>query len=100
MALKIKASSFVEQCVLEIRRSGVRYRKTAFTGGVRDFTFAQIDAILMSPSHVLSFQVGKEVFSVQTKPKDRKHREVIDALLREVQRAHVEALGAPSPEVR
>lgn len=88
MALRIKASSLIEYCYLDVSSSGVKYCKTAFAGGVRQFTFGQIDVILMAPNNVLSFQVGKEVFSLRTKPSNRKHRQVIDTLVQEVKRAH------------
>ena len=90
MALKIKASSLIEQCYLEVSGSGVKYCKTAFAGGVKRFAFDQIDVILMAPDKMLSFQVGKEVFSLRTKPSNRKHRQVIDTLVQEVKRAHGE----------
>ena len=45
----------------------------------------QIDAILMSPDHVLSFQVGNEVFSLPTRPGKKAHQAAIDELLRQVQ---------------
>jgi len=88
MALKIKANSLIEHCYLQIFGSGVEYRRTAFTGGARHFPFGQVDAILMDANNVLSFQVGEEVFSLQTKPSNAKHREVIGIFLQEVRRAH------------
>jgi hypothetical protein len=54
---------------------------------VRRFSFGQIDLILMSPANILSFQVGREVFSIQTKPGDKTHQQIIDNLLQEVGRS-------------
>lgn len=91
MALKINAGSLLENRYLVVESDGVKFCETAFTGGKRHFRFHEIGCILMSPEHKLSFQVGKEVFSIQTKPNDMKHQEVIAAFVRQVQQAN----GAP-----
>jgi len=81
MALKITASTFLTKRSLEVRPEGVTYYESSGFGKVRKFAPAQIDLILMSPTNVLSFQVGREVFSIPTKPGNKHHQEVIDALL-------------------
>lgn len=94
MSLKIRAgSAFVSQ-FLKVDARGVLYRETALVGGTRRFRFDRIDYVLMSHDSVLAFQVGKEVFSIQTRPNKRKHREVIEAMLQGVRRttgSHVAA---------
>jgi hypothetical protein len=81
MALRIDDSNFVTRRQLLIQPKGVFFQETAFTGGSHRFTFAQIECLLLSPSGLLSFQVGQEVFKIQTKPGHTKHQEAIDALL-------------------
>lgn len=90
MALKIKASTLFEACTLEILPTGVKYLKTALVGGKRVVAFSQIDCVLLSTSGLLSFQVGSEVFKIQTKPDDPKHNQVIEALVKGVRSALAE----------
>ena len=85
MAYKIKANSAFVHRYLHVKSTGVVFRETAALGGTRRFRFDQIDAILMSPDHVLSFQVGNEVFSLPTRPGKKAHQAAIDELLRQVQ---------------
>lgn len=84
MALKISASDLVTQRYLSVDSEGVEFKETAFVGGKRRFAFREIDCVLLSAQGVLSFQVGREVFSVPTKRGDKKHQEVIDTLVREL----------------
>jgi hypothetical protein len=42
----------------------------------------------MSADHKLSFQVGKEVFSIPTAPQNAEHQSIIATLVHEVKRAH------------
>ena len=86
MALQISASSLVTNHYLVVESDGVKFAETA-VGGARRFRFRDIECILMSPENRLSFQVGKEVFSIPTKPGDQKHQEVIATLVHEVKRA-------------
>ena len=87
MSLTIRASSAVVSQFLKVNATGVRYRETALFGGIQRFRFDQIEYILMSPDNVLSFQVGMEVFSIQTRPYKRKHHEAIEAMLRGVRQS-------------
>jgi hypothetical protein len=86
MSLKITSSEFVSKRSLVIDDAGVGFfdnsSLSSFMSKKRSFRFDEIDCVLMSTRGVLSFQVGKEVFSIPTKRGDRKHQEVIDALLR------------------
>ena len=87
MALKIKASRFFTKHTLEVHSKGVTFCETAGLGsGARKFGFGQIDLILMSPAGVLTFQVGREIFSIPVKPANKTHQRVIDSLLGEVRR--------------
>jgi hypothetical protein len=88
MSLKIKAGDLLENRSLEVLSDGVKFVQTAFTGGRRHFRFHEINCILLSPTYLLSFQVGKEVFSIQTKPNDAKHQETIASLVSQVQQAN------------
>jgi len=92
MALRIKANTFFTRHTLEVHSGGVTFCEIAGIGGARNFSFAQIELILMSPAHRLSFQVGREVFSIPTKPAKKTHQQVINALLQEVRRVS----GQPS----
>jgi hypothetical protein len=87
MALKINNTSLVTNHYLVVESDGVRYCETSFAGGTRRFRFSDIECILISPSHTLSFQVGKEVFSIPTRADNAKHQETIGALVNEVRRA-------------
>lgn len=87
MALRISASNLVTNHYLIVRSDGVKYTETSFMGGTRHFRFSQIDCILLSPAHKLSFQVGQEVFSIPTDPNNDKHQAAIATLVQEAQRA-------------
>jgi hypothetical protein len=84
MALKIRGSDLVTQRHLLVDSGGVEFKETALMGGARRFAFAEIDSLVISAKGVLSFQVGREVFSIPTKKGDRAHQEVIDTLVREL----------------
>ena len=81
MALKIKANSLLMARSLTLDSAGVAFQETAALGRTRRFAFGEIDCVLMSPDHVLSFQVGKEVFSIPTKPNNKNHQETIATLV-------------------
>jgi hypothetical protein len=86
MALKIDASSLVTRRYLDVSSDGVRFADTP-VGGSRRFRFREISCILMSADSKLSFQVGREVFSIPTKPGNKKHETVVATLVSEVRRA-------------
>jgi hypothetical protein len=87
MALKISASNLVTNHYLMVESDGIKFTETSL-GGARRFRFSEIECILISPEHQLSFQVGKEVFTIPTKPDDRKHQSVIATFVHEVKRAN------------
>lgn len=81
MALRITASDFATSSWLQVDKDGVTFSEATLTTSRRKFPFSQIVSVLMAPDHVLSFQVGDEVFSIRTNPRNKKHQEVIAALL-------------------
>jgi len=86
MALKITHRSLFTRHYLIVYPDGVKFYDGAGFSSAKRFPFNWIECVLMSPDHKLSFQVGKEVFSIPTKPGNARHQEVIDKLLQEVQR--------------
>jgi hypothetical protein len=85
MKLKITNSSLFTKNFLTVDSHGVKfYDGTGFSGAKR-FRFHQIECVLLSPDHKLSFQVGQEVFSIPVKPDNAKHRAVMEALVQQVQ---------------
>ncbi|KKM72124.1 hypothetical protein LCGC14_1423660 [marine sediment metagenome] len=88
MALVIRASTLLTKRILKVHSDGVTHLETSFMGGRRKFGFREIGCVLMSSHRVLSFQVGYEVFSVPTKPGNRRHQETIQALISAVRTAH------------
>jgi len=87
MALKINASSLITSHYLTVNSDGVKYFEGAVGISARSFRFGQIECVLMSPDHKLSFQVGQEVFTIPTKAEDAKHQQVISTLVQELRRA-------------
>ena len=87
MTLKIDASNLVSRRYLMVESDGVKFCETSLAGGVRRFRFSEIVCILMSADHTLSFQVGGEVFTLQTKAESQKHQTVIATLVDQVERA-------------
>lgn len=93
MSLIIRANSFFVKRYLKVDQYGVEFLETAAFGGRRSFRFDQIDCILISPERILSFQVGNEVFRIQTKPGKAQHQQTIQYLLSAVAAAHSRASG-------
>lgn len=86
MTLKIKTSSLFTRQYLIVDDRGVKfYDGTQFLGAKR-YAFDQIECVLMSPEHKLSFQVGTQVCTIATKPANVNHQAVIQALVEQVQR--------------
>ena len=86
MNLKIDATNLVTKHSLVVTDQGVEFMETAALGGVRRFTFDQIDAVLRSSQNVLSFQVGQETFKIPMRPDDALHRTATARLVAEVRR--------------
>ena len=95
MALIIRASSLFTKHYLKVAPWGVDYMETSGLGGRRKFTFGQIDCILMSPDNRLSFQVGQEVFIIQTNPNKPRHQQTIQEFTQAVGRSRESAGGLP-----
>jgi hypothetical protein len=85
MSLKISSSTLMANHYLVVRSDGIQFCESSFSRA-RDFRFSEVDCILMSSDHKLSFQVGKEVFSIPTDPNDQTHQTVIAAFVQEIQR--------------
>jgi len=90
MALKITNSGLLTKRYLKVESDGVKFLEASFGGSARWFRFHNIECILMSPDYALSFQVGKEVFTIPTDPTNTKHQTVIATFVQEVQRATAE----------
>jgi hypothetical protein len=97
MALVIRANTLLTKRGLKVDSEGVTHLETSFLGGRRKFGFHEIGCVLMSSQRVLSFQVGNEVFSVPTNPRNRRHQETIHALVSAVRAAHGMAPGLGRP---
>ena len=87
MSLKISASNLLTKHFLIVRSDGVKFCEISAFGSPRHFRFADIECILLAPDQKLSFQVGKEVFSIPTDPNNAQHQTVITTLVSEVRRA-------------
>ncbi|MEO7413455.1 MAG: hypothetical protein ABIZ81_08860 [Opitutaceae bacterium] len=73
---------------LEVTFMGVRYSGAQASGtAVKRCNFEKITGVLLSPAHELSFQIGKEIFRIPTKPDDPKHQAAIAALIAGLQRS-------------
>ncbi len=85
MSLKIDASTLLVRQTLTVDSSGVLFYSGSF-GSAKRFRFRQIECVLMSPDNKLSFQVGTEVFTIQVKADNEKHKHVVDVLVGELLR--------------
>jgi len=90
MSLKINAGSLMASRFLKVEEKGIVFCNTDFVGS-KKFRFEQIDFVLLSPKSVLSFQVGKEVFSLPVQPNKKEHQEALTALLQAVKQSRVQA---------
>lgn len=68
MALKIINSGLLTRTSLEVKPNGILFISAAGFASKRNFGFREVEAVLISSKHTLSFQVGREVFSVDTIP--------------------------------
>jgi hypothetical protein len=95
MAAVIRASTFATKRYLKVTDWGVDFLETALVGGRKKFSFGQIDYILISADNILSFQVGQQVFSIQTKPGKAAHQAAINHLVNAVAGSHQRVGGFP-----
>ena len=80
----IRANSLVTKRYLTVDAAGVTFYESSFVGGKHRFSFRDVENVLMSSDNVLSFQVGKEVFSLPIKSTKTKHQATINALIQGV----------------
>jgi hypothetical protein len=86
----IKVGGMLSSHFLEVTFMGVRYSDpTALRVGAKRSNFDKISCVLLSPAHVLSFQIEKEIFSIPTKPNEAKHQEAIAALVAGLERTSI-----------
>lgn len=100
MKLRINANETMKRRFLEVDGSGLTYCETLGFGGERKFGFHEIDLILLSEAHMLSFQVGREMFSIPTKPGDATHQALIASLLSGVEGSRYAPSGTASPQTQ
>lgn len=86
MALRIASGFLFNRRWLKVTAKGLRVFDEGMWAGAKRFSFNQVQSILMSNDHILSFQIDRTVYSVPTKPGSKKHQETIATLLREVSR--------------
>jgi hypothetical protein len=94
MALKISNNSLFKRHVLSVDSGGVRFCESLFLSGTARFSFRSIECVLLSADHILSFQVGNDLYRIPTNPANPRHQEVIATLLQEVRRS---AADEPAP---
>jgi hypothetical protein len=87
MSWVIRANSFLCKCSLKVDLSGVYYQKIVCFGSIRQFSYDQIDAVLMADNSELSIQSGQKVLTIQTDPNDPEHQLAIQALTQGVRRS-------------
>ena len=91
MALRITTGGLVEKKYLEVNNHGVTFYESSLIGNRRKFPFGAIECVLLSPTGILSFQSGNEVFWLKANVKNSKHVEVIKAMVSHVQLAYARA---------
>jgi hypothetical protein len=80
MSKKISHNKLFAKHYLSVEADCVEFYENAALG-TRRFAFKRIEYVVLSPDNKLSFQVGEEVFSIQTVPGDAGHQAAINALL-------------------
>lgn len=93
MSLKIDASSLFARRYLKVQKNCVQFYGASLIG-TRRFYFEEIDCVLMSNAHELSFQVRGELFTIATRPDKPKHQAAIAALLEGLERDRVRTTSA------
>ena len=99
MSLKINAGSLMASRYLKVEEKGIVFCNTDLFGA-KKFRFDQIDYIYLSPKSVLSFQVGKEVFSLPIVQTKQEHQQALAAFVEAVKqtRAPNAAMSGPTFE--
>jgi hypothetical protein len=96
MSLKIKAGFWINPRFLQVDSRGVTYSEFGLAGGKKTFAFRDVQCILMSSDHTLSFQIANKTYSIPTKPGNRKHQATIGMLVHEVERTERAMTGFPA----
>ena len=84
---RIQTTSGFDIDSLEVDTTGVSYLKGGLGAKKRRFAFSEIENVLLSPTGLLAFQVGTEVFSIQTNPSEANDRQAVEALVNELRRS-------------
>ena len=96
MSLKIKAGFLLNRRFLKVDAGGFKFYEESGWGGARKFAFSDVQCILMSNDHTLSFQVERKTYSIPTKPDNQEHQETIGRFVREVERTDRARTGFPA----
>jgi hypothetical protein len=95
MGFKINASTFLAPRILKVDEKGVAFADASF-GSAKKFRFDQIDCVLLSPQNLLSFQVGRDLFSLPIRPDNKKHQQAVEAFLHAVKESQTRFASQPS----
>lgn len=87
MSYTIDASNLLTRRYMRFDPTSVAICESTVASDERAIAYGQIDAILLSPDGMLSFQVGRNVFKIQTKPEDAGHQQAIRAFVEYVTKA-------------
>lgn len=86
MAIRIVADSAFEARRATLDQKGLHYQGGPL-GLTRHFAFADIVCVLRAADGSVSWQVGKEVFSLPLKAGNPQHDQFVTTLVQEVRRA-------------
>ena len=93
MRERINSASLFFRQFLVVDDDGVKHCAPGMFQTATQFRFDEIVCVLLAPDNTLSFQVGDQVYSIATKPNDKKHQAAIAALIQSVEAT------VPSPVV-
>jgi hypothetical protein len=79
MAHRIEFRSAKERCYLCVENDGIIFCRTAALGGLRRFSYEEIDSLLLSDSSILSFQAGRFNCSIGVDATREDHQNAINA---------------------
>lgn len=85
MTYKIKTTALFTRHYLIVDDRGVKFFDGTQFLGAKRYAFNQINCVLISPDHKLTFQAGDDVCTIPTKPGNAKHQAAIQALVEQVQ---------------
>ena len=86
MKMRISANTLVTKHYIEVTETGVTFCETATVGGVRNFTFDEIDAVTRGADSGLALQVGRDIFKIPIDYNKAEHRAVVARLVSELRR--------------